>query len=391
MKTETELVRSWGEPEPSTTASLVAARKAEGKSVLDLITCNPQEHGWLFPQDILERALADSLVNARFYNPDAMGQHSSRTAVARYHGRDASAEHIILTPGTSISYWYCFRLLAEPGDEILCPTPTYPLFDDLAELANVKVRRYHLHRDAGRWTIDPDELAFQVTPRTRAIVVVSPHNPTGAVANAVEMEAVARVARNHGLAVIFDEVFREFLHGPNGALPRVVRPSDVDAPLSLTLNGFSKMLSLPGIKAGWIVVEGDEPRRGRFLNAAEYLSDCFLPVSEYTQSGMPRLLQEGMPAVRAFADLYRARMAEMVAAWKSEGADVNAPQGGPYVIVPLSKAQSDEQVSEVLLREHGILMHPGSLYGLQDPSLVGTCIASPPWPLRQVASVIAER
>jgi aspartate/methionine/tyrosine aminotransferase len=321
------------------------------------------------------------------YRPDARGQLPAREAIAQYHG--AHADNVILTPGTSISYYYAFRLLANPGDEILCPTPTYPLFDDIAALAGVGVRRYHLHREDGtsHWGLDPEELLFQITPRTRAIVIVSPHNPTGSVTSTAELKAACAVARKHKLAIIFDEVFRENIYGSI----IVPRPTEFDVPLCVTLNGFSKMLSLPGLKAGWMVVDGEQERCAKFLNACEYLSDTLLPVSEVTQTAIPALLKSVPDVAHTIASGYEQRMREFVTAWRSAGFDATMPEGSPYLCVSLHESWrgKDEQIVEQLARE-GILLHTGTSYGFEEPWLVSTCVSPSPWPLSRVADVLSS-
>jgi alanine-synthesizing transaminase len=387
-----DLLEAWGAPQPSGLARAIAQRRAAGAPLRDLVSANPQEEGFEFDQELLAGILRDAAEAARFYRPDPRGQSAAREAVAEYHG-GAAPESLLLTPGTSIAYWYAFRLLAADGGEVLCPSPTYPLFDDLARVAGARVRRYHLRRDGARWAMDPEELAFQVTPQTRAIVVVSPHNPTGTVASSDELAALAEVARRHGLAVIFDEVFREFVHAPTtreqGAVRRVPRPAECGVPLALTLNGLSKMLSLPGMKAGWMVAEGeDEALHQRFLNAAEYLSDTLLPVSELTQAAMPRLLREGTEETARFAALCTERMRALAEQWAGMGFPVGLPEGGPYLVVPVAGdgARLEEGLLR-LVRERGIVVHAGGLYGIEEPSIVMTCIARPPVPVREIIEV----
>lgn len=391
----TLLLRDWGEAVPSELARAEEERRRRGEPIIDLVGANPQEEGFEFPQDLLLEIMAGAVRAARFYRPDPRGQRAAREAVARYHGEGLPPDHVILTPGTSLGYFYAFRLLAEPGDEVLVPSPTYPLFDDLARLAGLKVRRYHLHPAAGghRWEMDPREVDFQITPRTRIIAVVSPHNPTGTIASEEELRALGEIAARRRLAVVFDEVFREFIHAGGGSAP-VLRPASFGAPLTVTLNGLSKMLALPGIKAGWMAVQGEDVRwRERFLAAAEYLSDTFLPVSEVTQAALPRLLTDGIEAMRRGADLCRRRMAELTEAWRAAGRAIPAPEGGPYLTVPLPEGttrEEEEALALRLVRDHGILIHPGGLYSLPDPRLVMTCIRRPPWPVEVLGREFAR-
>ncbi|MDK2972658.1 MAG: alanine-synthesizing transaminase [Candidatus Sumerlaeota bacterium] len=362
------LIDEWGAGEASELLRAAEQRRAAGLPVDDLVTANPHEHGIVFPPAVLEDALRHGLRATATYRPDARGNALAREAVARWHGGVTPGE-VLLTPGTSLAYWYCFRLLCEPGDDVLCPAPTYPLFDDLAMLAGARVRHYHMRPGGeGHWGIDVEEVAFQATPRTRVIVVVSPHNPTGSVASAEELRALAVFARERGIAVVLDEVFRTVLHGA-GSVPR---PSAFGAPLCVTLNGLSKMASLPGLKAGWMVVEGDEERRRSFLAAAEYLSDTFLPVNEAVQGALPLLMEALATEAERLAALWRARMQTCVAAWRAAGIETALPEGGVYLPVKLGTEQDAEQAALGLVRDAGVLTHPGGLYRLDGQWLVTT-------------------
>jgi alanine-synthesizing transaminase len=380
------LLEEWGHPAPSEVAAEVARRHAANLPIIDLVTANPQLHGFDFPPLLEQEIVSCAGEIAGVYRPDARGQLPAREVVARYHG-GVSPDRVLITPGTSFGYWAAFRLLCGEGGEVLCPSPTYPLFDDLARLAGAGVRRYHLVRERERWGIDLDDLRFQITPRTRAIVVVSPHNPTGMVATAGELAAIGEIASARGLTIIFDEVFREFVHRESMA---VHRPSEYAAPLTITLNGFSKMFSLPGWKAGWLVAEGDAARVEQFMDAADYLSDTFLPVSEIVQAAIPLVFQEapGFPA--QLAAMYRARMGELVGACKASGLNVQLPEGGVYLPIQLRSGAQGDEIALHLLREHGILTHAGTSYHFDDPHLVITATATPPWPLEQIATVVAQ-
>jgi aspartate/methionine/tyrosine aminotransferase len=384
-----QLLHEWGHPEPSRLAFALDERRQRGEAVFDFIQANPQEHGFEYPPELLSKILNEAIPRARFYRPDPRGQLAAREAVAQYHGQ-VGHDQVVLTPGTSLAYWYVFRLLARPGGNVLCPRPTYPLFDDLLKLAGLNGRSYHLSRDAqGRWLIDPEELEFQITPHTCAIVIVSPHNPTGMVASRDQLEAVGEIASRHRLPVVFDEVFREFLHRGS----EVPRPRDFSPPLCITLNGLSKMLSLPGMKAGWMVVEGTDKQLVReFLAALEYLSDTFLPVNEIVQAALPGFLApDSLRVSREFANRYRERMAALRKAWLEKNVAVDNPDGGVYLPVPLPRhVSSDEDVALRLLEECGIYCHAGSSYGMGEPYLITTCVPTPPWPIREMAKWLAR-
>src|SRR5262249_29448676 len=162
-----------------------------GATVTDLVRGNVNEHGIVYPPDILAEILKGAAESARIYRPDSLGQQAAREAIAQhYGGLKISHDRIVITPGTSVSYWYCFKLLTENDDEILCPQPSYPLFDYIARLAGVYMRQYRLD-ESRDWAIDLDHLENQITSGTRAIVVISPHNPTGMVAGEDQLRSLA--------------------------------------------------------------------------------------------------------------------------------------------------------------------------------------------------------
>ena len=343
--------------------------KAEGTAVTDLVRGNVNEHGIVYPPDILTEILKDAARAAQIYRPDSLGQRPAREAIAQhYAGLKISSDQIVITPGTSISYWYCFKLLTENGDEILCPQPSYPLFDYIARLAGVYMRQYRLDEKRG-WAIDLDHLENQITTGTRAIILISPHNPTGMVASTEELRGLAEIATRHALPIISDEVFSEFLFGLD-SFPRV---ASTDAPLVFTLNGFSKMLALPGMKIGWMAVTGDEEMVKKSLAALDLISDTFLPVNEIAQFAVPDVLGRAGPFLNEYkAWVGRCRTAA-VDALKS--VNFTQPRGGFYITVPVTR--DEEEAASSLLRKDGILVHPGYFYDIAPDHLVMTFIDDP--------------
>ncbi len=225
------------------------------------------------------------------YKPDPRGQRGARDSIATYYreaGISLLPENVLLTPGTSTAYQYCFQTVADRGDEILCPQPSYPLFEYIAELCGVRMVPYR-HVEARGWAIDLDFLEASVSTATRAIVLISPHNPTGYVARKYELLQIAEIARRHDLAIVSDEVFGEFVFD-GSRLPRIAAQ---DAPLVFTLNGFSKMFALPGIKLSWMGLTGDNKRVEKAMGCLELISDTYLSVSEIAQALTSRLFREG--------------------------------------------------------------------------------------------------
>lgn len=345
----------------------------DGRAVTDLVRGNVNEHGIVYPPDVLNTILHDAAESASVYRPDSFGQTPAREAVSAYYNGNIPAGQIVITPGTSVSYWYCFKLLAEAGDEILTPQPSYPLFDYIAKLCGVNLRHYRLREDRG-WAIDLNHLEDQITTKTRAIVLISPHNPTGMVAGDSDLRALAEIATRHNLPIISDEVFSEFLFGME-SLPR---PASTNAPLVFTLNGFSKMFALPGMKIGWIGLSGDPELVAKSLSALELISDTFLPVNEIAQFAVPQIFQQGqgfLSDYRKWIDVCRRAALDALT-----GCAFVEPRGGFYITLPIP--DDEEKTAEKLLSEAQILVHPGYFYDIRPGHLVMTFIHEP--------SVIAE-
>jgi alanine-synthesizing transaminase len=341
---------------------------AQGHSILDLISGNVHETGIVYPQEILEAALARGARESRIYHPDSFGRRSAREAIAEFYGTRGlklPVESILLTPGTSIAYWYCFKLLANEGEEMLCPRPSYPLFESIAALSGVRLVPYRLDEKRD-WMIDLERLEHSISTQTRALVLISPHNPTGHVSSREEIAGLCDTARRHDLAIISDEVFSEFLFG-GGPLPR---PAVEEAPLVITLNGFSKMLALPGLKLGWMAVTGRHDRVKAAMRALELISDTFLPVNEVVQAAAADLLRNGS----RFLEFYSAEIRER---WEVAGELLgrssrirfSGPDGGFYVTLRL-KDLREEPAAQQILRQTRSLVHPGFFYDIDGDHLV---------------------
>jgi alanine-synthesizing transaminase len=349
--------------------------KSQGHTIQDLISGNINDQGFVYPQGPLEEILVRASRQCRIYHPDSFGQIRAREAVSEFYhagGHAIDPAHILITPGSSLSYWYCFKLLADEGDEILCPCPSYPLFDYIALLSGVRLIPYRLS-EAQNWAIDLEHLEACISTRTRAVVLISPHNPTGRVASSEEIAGLADIALRHDLAIISDEVFSEFLIGKE-SLPR---PAGSAAPLVFTLNGFSKMFALPGVKFGWMALSGEDGRIRQALRSLELISDTFLPVSEIIQASAPEIFEHG----RSVADEFSRRIRE---SWKlTENALASSPrfqyvnpEGGFYVTLRLEDLD-EEQAAEAILKEDHLLVHPGYFYDMNPHHLILSFVHKP--------------
>src|SRR5258708_26557852 len=240
---------------PNRLSEALAGHRAAGKPLLDLTVSNPTECGFEYDSSAILKALSNP--DALSYEPNPRGLESARRAVAGYYAdrkEDVSAEDIFLTTSTSEAYSYVFRTLCDPGDELLIPSPSYPLFDFLAEIQDVSLVRYPLLYDHG-WQIDFHALEQAITPRTRGVIVVHPNNPTGQFAKHAEMSKLNAICSAREMAIIADEVFLDFAFEEN-------RPASFatnrGAP-TFTLSGLSKISGLPQMKPAWLIPAGPPP------------------------------------------------------------------------------------------------------------------------------------
>ncbi len=349
--------------------------QSEGLVIRDLISGNINEHGLVFPQDILEDILIRSARLCRIFRPDSLGHRRAREAVSEYYrdrGVTIGPESILITTGTSLSYWYCFKLLADEGDEILCPCPSYPLFDYIAMLSGVQLISYQLD-EARDWSIDIEQLESCISTKTRALVLISPHNPTGHVSSSEEVNQLAEVAVRHDLAIISDEVFSEYLL-EGKFLPR---PAVSPVPLVFTLNGFSKTFALPGLKFGWMLVSGAPEKVRHAMSILELISDTFLPVNEIVQAAAPDIFRHGKLVSGEFGQRIRERWNVMEALLApSPHFSYTRPEGGFYVTLRLVR-RHEERVAEAILRQNHCIVHPGYFYDMRPDHLVLSFVQKP--------------
>ena len=327
----------------------------------------------------------DPLSDARSlrYRPEAKGLLSAREAVVRYyagHGADVSPEQVLLTASTSEGYSHLFRLLCDPGDEVLIAQPSYPLFDTLADLSDVVLRSYPIFYDHG-WWMDVAALERAITPRTRALVVVHPNNPTGHPTSMREREQIEEVCRRYGLRLIVDEVFLDYPQDGSAKIESFAKAPGT--PLTFVLSGLSKIAALPQMKVGWIVVLGDEHERDEALDRLEIIADTFLSVSAPAQLALPEWLRHAPAMQRQILD----RIGGNLAVLRGAGIEVLAVAAGWSAILRLPRVFADDSAFDTL-RGAGILTHPASFYGLNDASRVVISLIVPTETMRRAAEVI---
>ena len=346
--------------------------KSEKKPIIDLINGDFFQSGIGFPAEHLRSILIESISHIKNYKPNPLGQYLTREVIAEYYRGfkiNVSPDQILITPGTSCSYFYCLKLLVTPGQEILCPSPSYPLFETIAKICEVDLR-YYLLRESQDWAIDLDYLENQITTKTGAIILISPHNPTGKITNLTQLNSLAEILKRHNLPIIADEVFSEYLFD----LDNLPRPLLTDAPLVFTLNGLSKMFALPSLKLGWILVSGQNSLVKKSLNTLELIADTFLPVSDVVQRAVPRIFQEGSEYLVKNRDWVRTccSIAEDVLS-QSSVLKFAKPDGGFYLTINLKNFDINEEMMCIdLLKDLGILVHPGYFYDVKPAHLVLT-------------------
>ena len=345
---------------PNALSAALARLRAEGRAVLDLSASNPTACGFAYPGDAIRAALASAETLA--YAPDARGALPAREAVAAHHARGLRPEDLLLTASTSEAYALLFKLLCEPGDTVLVPSPSYPLFEWLARMEGLEALPVSSWRHE-RWSLDFAALEAACGPRTRAVCVVNPNNPTGQFLSRGEWKALAELCARKGMALIVDEVFADFPLEPGpDHLPAALEDADPPCPV-FALSGLSKAALLPQVKLGWIAARG--PGAARALEDLEFIADQYLSVSASAQAAAPALLSLA-PALRAQA-LARAKanLAALDAWVQSHPGCSRLPVGGGWsVLLRRPALESDEAFALALLEEESVLAHPGHFFDL---------------------------
>ena len=335
--------------------------RSSGARVLDLTVSNPTRAGLRYDETPILQSLASP--RAMDYDPQPKGLPSARAAVAAYyqtqHGiHSLDPERLILTTSTSEGYSFVFRLLCNPGDELLVPKPSYPLFEFLADLQDVKLVPYPLLYDHG-WQMDFPSLQKAVTERTRGFVVVHPNNPTGSYVHPQEQEALNCFCRKHGLALIADEVFLDYDH--NRATQRsFVANQDV---LTFTLSGVSKISALPQMKVAWIATSGPAVEVEAAQARLEVIADTYLSMNAPIQWATSALLEQRKSIQQQLLDRALGNLAELDRQLATQKTCQRlSVEGGWYAILRVPVTQTDEELAVDLLRRKFVLVHPGHFY-----------------------------
>jgi len=356
-------------------ARAIQDARSRGRQLIDLTLSNPTRAGFVYPSDLLAPLGHPRGVT---YQPEPFGLLEARRAVSADYARrgvTVSADRIVLTSSTSEAYSLLFKLLTEPGDEVLVPRPSYPLFDHLTQLDAVTARPYDLEYHDG-WTVDLSSVDRALSERTRALLVVSPNNPTGSFVSRQELKQLAAPCAERGVAIIADEVFAEYQTRP-GACVDSGRTMEVGEGLVFSLGGLSKSAGLPQVKLGWMALAGAESLVGAALERLELICDTYLSVSTPVQAAAAELLACGA-AIRKqiqtrIASNYR-MLAERVEAVPA--CTLLAADGGWYAVVQVPSIDSEEDLV-VALVDDGVVVHPGYFFDFPRESYVVVSLLPP--------------
>lgn len=364
-----------GDLQANRVTRVLEERRRAGARILDLTESNPTRAGLVYPPEILA-AFADQRMLR--YDPAPAGTAGAREAVAGYYARRGcavDAGRILLTASTSEGYGYLFKLLCDPGDEVLVPRPSYPLFEYLARMESVEVRQYPLTYQGG-WSMDVEALEGAVTARTRAVVVVNPNNPTGSFVKRGEAEELVRLAAERGLALISDDVFADYAHGADAE--RVTTLAGVEGCLTFSMSGLSKIAGLPQMKLGWIVAAGPEGLRREALERLEWIADTYLSVSTPVQCAAGALLEAGEVVQEQIRRRVAGNLAAAREALRGSAGTILEVEGGWCLTVRAPRVRSEEEWVVELLEKDDVLVQPGFFYDFEtEAHLVVSLITDP--------------
>ena len=360
--------------EPNRLSEALARHRVAGKPLIDLTASNPTECGFTYDRERILSALADP--QSLSYEPESKGLLAAREVIVGCYadrGDHVAASDMLLTTSTSEAYSFVFRILCNPGDEVLIPTPSYPLFDLLADIQDVRLVRYPLIYDHG-WQIAFHALEAALTPRTRAIIVVHPNNPTGHFVKPDERSGLNQICAGRQLAIIADEVFLDFALSSKRHLSWVAN-SEV---LTFTMSGLSKMCGLPQMKVAWLAASGPKDLKTRALERLEVIADTYLSMNAPIQHAIPEFLQQRHEFQRQLMSRVRGNLAELDRQLATQKACGRLEiEGGWYAVLRVPATRTDEEVALDLLEKEGVYVHPGHFYDFPaDGYLIVSLIGS---------------
>ena len=375
---------------PNRLAHALAQRRREALPLIDLTESNPTQAAFDYPADLLAR-LADP--GGLLYRPHPFGLWDARSVVAqdyRRRGMEVDPSRLVLTASTSEAYSLLFKLLADPGDEVLVPRPSYPLFELLTMLDGVTARPYDLEYH-GVWSVDYDSVERSIGPRTRALLIVSPNNPTGSFVSKDDLDRMATACAAREVAVIVDEVFADYELEPGAGRDagRVLDRADV---LAFSLGGLSKSIGLPQAKLGWMAVGGPKRIVAQALERLEVICDTYLSVATPVQIAAPALFERGAAVRQQIGRRVCANyqhVKELTAARPESRALV--AQGGWYAVIQVPTLRPEEELALELLVNDGVLAHPGYFFNFRTESFLIVSLLVPEAPFRTGVHLLLDR
>ena len=366
--------------QPNALARAIAGARAAGRQLIDLTISNPTRAGVVYSRDLLQPLCS---TDALSYCPTPFGLPAAREAVAadyRRRGRHVTPDRIVLTASTSEAYSLLFKLLCAPaGDSVLVPAPSYPLFEHLTRLDGVTARTYQLEY-AGRWTVDLDSVDAAWESATRAVLAVSPNNPTGSLLTAEEVEALSTRCAARGAALILDEVFADYpLTAPAEPDALELGMQGTGAALTFCLGGLSKSAGLPQLKLGWIAVDGPDALVREALERLELVCDTYLSVSTPVQAGAPSLITSGEGVRVQILQRVRSNYALLRRAAASyPSVDVLHAEAGWSAVLRIPSRGTEEDLVLELLERDGIIVHPGFFFDFPHEAFLIVSLLPPP-------------
>ena len=347
--------------EPNRLSRALGSARRSGTRLLDLTASNPTAVGIPYPPAV-RSALSDP--RAATYDPDPRGRRDARQAVAATWdagGASIDPDRILLTASTSEAYSFLFKLLCDPGDAVLVPQPSYPLFDLLTMLDAVASQPYRLDYH-GAWSIDRASLEAACTERTRAVLVVSPNNPTGSMLRADDRTWLRAFCAARDLAIVADEVFAEYPLEPRADACRAIGATPAEA-LTFALGGLSKSVGLPQLKLAWIVADGPEQLVTSALDRLDVIADSYLSVSTPVQVAAPAVLDAGREVRAAIAERIRRNLDRLkTIAREVPAVTVLDPEGGWSAVLRVPAVASEESIALHLIEDQGVVVHPGYFF-----------------------------
>jgi aspartate/methionine/tyrosine aminotransferase len=361
--------------EPNEFSRALRQAQSTGKPLIDLTESNPTRAGLQYPDDLLT-LLGD--VRGLTYAPRPLGLDVARDAVARDYARRQLAvpsNRIVLMASTSEAYSVLFKLLCNPGDEVLVPRPSYPLFEHLTRLDSVTPVAYDLEYH-DRWNVDVDSMRRAFSPRTRAALLVSPNNPTGSFVKPSELSDIVRLCTQHSAAIIADEVFADYeLDGETANRGQLFAHDDV---LGFSLGGLSKSVGLPQAKLAWTALSGPDALVAESLARLEIVCDMYLSVSTPIQLAAAGLLERGDSIRRQIQTRVRTNYQTLLdRAATTRSCRVLHAEGGWYAVIQVPSLSTEEDLVVSLVTDHAVVAHPGYFFDFPRESYLIVSLLTP--------------